>query len=113
MNARITLDPRGQLAPDGPEAQKALEGRAGTYQLLSTTPVSGLVLVGGDTAHTVFRALRASGLVLVGEVAPGVPYGRLLDGRFAGLPTATKAGGFGADTVLADSLKFLQRWTGQ
>jgi uncharacterized protein YgbK (DUF1537 family) len=94
--------------------QRALRSLAGTVcELLSTTPVSGLVLVGGDTAQTVFRVLRASGLVLIGEVAPGVPYGRLLDGPFAGLPTATKAGGFGADTVLADCLKFLQRWTGQ
>jgi D-threonate/D-erythronate kinase len=82
-------------------------------QLLSTAPVSGLLIVGGDTAQTVLRALRASGLVLAGEVAPGVPYGRLLNGPFAGLPTATKAGGFGADTVLEECLTFLQRWSGQ
>jgi D-threonate/D-erythronate kinase len=82
-------------------------------ELLSMTPVSGLMLVGGETAQSVFRALRASGLVLVGEVAPGVPYGRLLNGPFAGLLTATKAGGFGADTVLEESLKFLQRVAGQ
>jgi D-threonate/D-erythronate kinase len=82
-------------------------------ELLSTTPVSGLMIVGGDTAQSVLRALRVSGLVLVGEVAPGVPYGRLLDGPYAGLPTATKAGGFGADTVLVDCLKFLERATRQ
>jgi D-threonate/D-erythronate kinase len=78
-------------------------------QVLCATPVSGLVIVGGDTAQTVFRALHASGLVLIGEVAPGVPYGRLLDGPFAGLPTATKAGGFGADTAVEECLQFLQR----
>jgi D-threonate/D-erythronate kinase len=82
-------------------------------QLLSTTPVSGLMIVGGDTAQAVLCALRASGLVLAGEVTPGVPYGRLLHGPFAGLPTATKAGGFGADTVLEECLKFLQSWSGQ
>jgi D-threonate/D-erythronate kinase len=82
-------------------------------ELLSSTPVSGLVIVGGATAQTVFRALRASGLALAGEVAPGIPYGRLMDGPFAGLPTATKAGGFGTDTALEDCLKFLQSWTGQ
>jgi D-threonate/D-erythronate kinase len=82
-------------------------------QLLSTTPVSGLMIVGGDTAQAVLCALHASGLVLAGEVAPGVPYGRLLHGPFAGLPTATKAGGFGADTVLEECLKFLQSGSGQ
>jgi uncharacterized protein YgbK (DUF1537 family) len=82
-------------------------------QLLSTTPVSGLMIVGGDTAQAVLCALHASGLVLAGEVTPGVPYGRLLHGPFAGLPTATKAGGFGADTVLEECLKFLQSWSGQ
>jgi uncharacterized protein YgbK (DUF1537 family) len=77
-------------------------------ELLSTMPVSGLVLVGGDTAQAILRALHASGLRLVGEVAPGLPYGRLLDGPLAGLPVATKAGGFGGDTALVDGLKFLQ-----
>jgi uncharacterized protein YgbK (DUF1537 family) len=85
----------------------------GVRELLSSTPVSGLVIVGGATAQTVFRALRASGLALAGEVAPGIPYGRLMGGPFAGLPTATKAGGFGTDTALEDCLRFLQSWTGQ
>jgi len=77
-------------------------------ELLSTTPVSGLMLVGGDTAQTILRALHASGLRLIGEVAPGVPYGRLLAGPWAGLPAATKAGGFGTDTALVEGLQFLQ-----
>jgi uncharacterized protein YgbK (DUF1537 family) len=81
--------------------------------LLSTTPVSGLVLVGGDTAQAVLRVLSASGLVLTGETATGMPHSRLLDGPFAGLPVVTKAGGFGSDTALEDCLKFLQRGPGQ
>jgi D-threonate/D-erythronate kinase len=82
-------------------------------ELLSTMPVSGLVLVGGDTAQAILRALHASGVMLVGEVTPGLPYGRLLDGPLAGLSVATKAGGFGADRALVDSLKFLQSRTMQ
>ncbi|HSF30096.1 MAG TPA: four-carbon acid sugar kinase family protein [Candidatus Tectomicrobia bacterium] len=82
-------------------------------ELLSVTPVSGLVIVGGETARTVFRGLHTSGLVLAGEVASGMPYGRLLDGPFAGLPVITKAGGFGADTTLVDGLQFLARWATQ
>ena len=85
----------------------------GVRELLSTTPVSGLMIVGGDTAQAVFRALRAAGLVLAGEVSPGVPYGRLLNGPFAGLLTATKAGGFGADTVIKECLTFLQQTAAQ
>jgi uncharacterized protein YgbK (DUF1537 family) len=59
------------------------------------------------------RALRASGLSLSGEIAAGVPYGRLVGGAFAGLPVATKAGGFGTDTALRDCLDFVQRWAAQ
>jgi uncharacterized protein YgbK (DUF1537 family) len=77
-------------------------------ELLSITPVSGLMIVGGDTAQAILRTLQASGLRLIGEVAPGVPYGRLLAGPWAGLPVATKAGGFGADTALVEGLRFLQ-----
>jgi uncharacterized protein YgbK (DUF1537 family) len=82
-------------------------------EILATTPVRGLAIVGGDTAQTVFRALHTSGLVLVGEITPGLPYGRLLDGPFAGLPTATKAGGFGTDTALQECLQFLHNWAPQ
>jgi len=104
-------DPRAAARSAGQRVLRTVADRV--RALLSTTPVSGLMIVGGDTAQTVFRALHASGLVLAGEVAPGVPYGRLLHGPFAGLPTATKAGGFGADTVLKECLKFLQSWSGQ
>lgn len=59
----------------------------------------GLVATGGDTARRVVEALQATHLDLVGEVAPGVPYGALQ------LPTrtlafATKAGGFGPPDTL-------------
>jgi D-threonate/D-erythronate kinase len=99
------------LRPAGPRVLRALAQHV--RELLSTTPVSGLVIVGGDTAQAVFGALRTSGLVLVGQVAAGMPYGRLMDGPFAGLPTITKAGGFGADTTLVDGLQFLPRWVPQ
>ena len=104
-------DPRAAARSAG---QRVLRTAADSVrQLLSTTPVGGLMIVGGDTAQTVFRALHASGMVLAGEVSPGVPYGRLLNGPFAGLLTATKAGGFGADTVLEECLKFLQHGSAQ
>ncbi|MBI3329558.1 MAG: four-carbon acid sugar kinase family protein [Nitrospinae bacterium] len=100
--------------PDGnptsrKEGQRLLRGLGSLVRaILSATPVSGLVIVGGDTAQAVLRALRASGLTLDGQVAAGIPYGRLLDGPFAGVPVVTKAGGFGEVTTLWHCLTFLR-----
>jgi uncharacterized protein YgbK (DUF1537 family) len=104
-------DIRPSSARAGPRVLRALAGIV--CEILATTPVSGLAIVGGDTAQAVFRALHTSGLVLAGEVSPGLPFGRLLDGPFAGLPTATKAGGFGTDTALHECLQFLHSWPPQ
>jgi uncharacterized protein YgbK (DUF1537 family) len=105
----------GDLRPSsgraGPRVLRALA--EAIREILATTPVSALAIVGGDTAQAVFRALHASGLVLAGEVTPGLPYGRLLDGPYAGLLTATKAGGFGADQTLHNCLEFLHRQAAQ
>jgi uncharacterized protein YgbK (DUF1537 family) len=109
--AILWTNPGDVRASSGRAGQQILRAVAGAVRaILSTTPVSGLAIVGGDTAQTVLRALRASGLALAGEIAPGLPYGRLLDGPFAGLPTATKAGGFGTDGALQECLQFLRGW---
>jgi D-threonate/D-erythronate kinase len=113
-SAILWSHPGDQRPASRPAGRRVLRSVAAiVHELLLTTPLSGLVVVGGDTAQAILRALHASGLVLIGEVAPGLPYGRLLDGPFAGLPTATKAGGFGADTALVECLKFLQSRTAQ
>jgi uncharacterized protein YgbK (DUF1537 family) len=110
----LWTNPGSRRAVSKSVGQRVLHAVAdGVRELLSTTPVSGLMIVGGDTAQAVFQALRASGLVLAGEVSPGVAYGRLLNGPFAGLLTATKAGGFGADTVIKECLRFLQQTAAQ
>jgi D-threonate/D-erythronate kinase len=71
----------------------------------------GIVLSGGDTAEVVARCLNAGGIRLEGEIVPGVPWGRFIGGAAAGLPVATKAGGFGADESLVDAVDFLNRRT--
>jgi D-threonate/D-erythronate kinase len=109
--AILWTNPGDVRASSGRAGQQVVRSVAGAVRaVLSTTPVSGLAIVGGDTADAVLRALQASGLVLAGEVTPGLPYGRLLDGPFAGLPTATKAGGFGTDSAIQECLQFLHRW---
>jgi uncharacterized protein YgbK (DUF1537 family) len=67
----------------------------------------GIVLSGGDTAEAVACYLNAGGIRLEGEIAPGVPWGRFIGGAAAGLPVATKAGGFGADESLVEAVDFL------
>jgi uncharacterized protein YgbK (DUF1537 family) len=68
----------------------------------------GLVLTGGDAAIAVSRALGAQALRLYGEVASGMPWGRLAGGHGAGLPVVTKAGGFGDPDALMTAIDFLR-----
>jgi uncharacterized protein YgbK (DUF1537 family) len=68
-----------------------------------------LVLCGGDIAVATCRALRADGVILGGEVQPGVPWGRLVGGELPNLPVVTKAGGFGTPDVFRAVIRFLRR----
>ncbi|MHB8889177.1 MAG: four-carbon acid sugar kinase family protein [Acidobacteriaceae bacterium] len=68
-----------------------------------------LVLTGGDTAALVLRALGAEYLDLCGEVAPGIPWGRVRGGLADGLRVVTKSGGFGGEKTLVDTVEFLRR----
>ena len=57
-----------------------------------------LVLTGGDTAVHVARSLGARGILLDGEIEPGVPLGTLIgDNPYR---VITKAGGFGTSETL-------------
>ncbi|WP_067972846.1 four-carbon acid sugar kinase family protein [Nocardiopsis trehalosi] len=62
--------------------------------------VAGLVVTGGDGARAVVDALGASGIVLLGEVAAGVPVGTLAGGPLRDTLIVTKAGGFGDPDAL-------------
>jgi uncharacterized protein YgbK (DUF1537 family) len=113
-HALLWTNPDNLAPPSWRLGRRVLRALAQSVRdLLLVTPVSGLALVGGETAGAVMRALQASGLTLAGEIQPGLPFGRLLDGPFAALPVATKAGGFGAETALLECLQFLHRWGSQ
>jgi D-threonate/D-erythronate kinase len=68
-----------------------------------------IVVIGGDTAFAVVRALQFPALEPIAEVVPGVPVTRIaaadlqnaIPGRGRDLILITKAGGFGEDDVLA------------
>ena len=81
-------------------------------RLLRSGPVSGLVLVGGDTAHSVLAGLGAGGVALYGELLPGVPIGRVVGGDADGVTLVTKAGGFGAEDALVEVIERLRALSG-
>ena len=62
--------------------------------------LSGFVVTGGDGARALTSVLNARGITLTGEVAPGIPIGRLTGGPRDGGAIVTKAGGFGSPTAL-------------
>ena len=85
--------------------QQALQSAAG--RLLETGGLGATILVGGDTALKVYEQCGARGIRVLGEVVPGIPWGRWIGGRLDGLPLVTKAGGFGDPDTLCDIAVFL------
>lgn len=75
--------------------------------LLAARQIGGLVLTGGEVALAACLALGSTTLWMQGEVEPGAVVGRLVDGRWPGLPVVTKAGGFGTDQALALAIERL------
>lgn len=66
-----------------------------------------LVLAGGDAALAVVRALEASSFVLLGEFAPGIPWGTVQGGAAHGCTVVTKSGSLGSSTALNEVLAAL------
>ncbi len=70
-----------------------------------------MILTGGDVAGAVCARLGADAIWLGGEVLPAIPWGHLAGGIRPGLPIVTKAGSFGDETAMVDSVKFLTQIT--
>ncbi len=65
--------------------------------------VKGLVLTGGTTAKMIVAQLPADAIEILEEIEPGIPLGHM-SGRDA-LLVVTKAGGFGGQGAILDSVK--------
>jgi uncharacterized protein YgbK (DUF1537 family) len=76
--------------------------------LVEAELVGGLLLTGGDTAAATLVALNAASLMLRGEIEPGIPWGVIGRGPFAGLPVVTKAGGFGDGEAIVAAVRHLR-----
>ena len=85
--------------------QQALQSATG--RLIDTAAPRAAILVGGDTALKVYEQCGAQGIRILGDVEPGIPWGRWIGGRMDGLPLVTKAGGFGNPDTLCDIARFL------
>lgn len=69
------------------------------------------ILTGGDVAGAVCDRLDAEAIWLGGDVLPSIPWGTLAGGSRPGLPIVTKAGSFGAESAIAESVAFLVQMT--
>ena len=90
---------------DGGEAAAALAERV-TAWARHNTP-GAVVLTGGATARAVSHRLHATSLRILGEVAPGIPFGKIQDGVWHDVTVVTKAGGFGTPETLLDVVRAL------
>ncbi len=67
--------------------------------------IGGLILLGGDTAINICKALGVWGIILAGELEPYVPEGMLMLEEERFIRVATKAGGFGKEDTLVNIIK--------
>ncbi len=93
---------------EGQGASTAAELAAVVGEVMAMVPVAGLFLTGGDIARAVCRALGARALRALGEVQAGVPAGLLVGGPYDGVRVVTKAGGFGNEMAISQSIDCLQ-----
>jgi D-threonate/D-erythronate kinase len=68
-----------------------------------------LILTGGETAMSIIRLLQAEGIEIEDELLEGIMKGRLKGGRWNGLTTVTKAGGFGKDDAFKNIVEILKK----
>ncbi len=79
---------------------------AGVRAALERETFRALLITGGETAALVCRAIGATAITLEGEIVTGLPWGRLVGGRYEGMPVATKSGAFGDPDALVRVLRF-------
>lgn len=77
--------------------------------LLERKRYSGLFLSGGDISVEVCRRLGVSAISVYGEVELGIPAGRIIGGLYPGLRLVTKAGGFGTEAAILNSMTYIEK----
>jgi len=77
-------------------------------EIAGNAEISGMLIFGGDTALSICRRLGAKALRIMGEVEPLVPYGTFVGGRLNGMYVATKAGGFGSESIIPNTVRYFR-----
>jgi uncharacterized protein YgbK (DUF1537 family) len=75
--------------------------------LLEQVRVRGLILTGGDVAAAALKAVGARGILVTGEIEPGIPFGEIRSGIVNGVAVVTKAGAFGSNQALDHAIQKL------
>lgn len=71
--------------------------------------IYGILLTGGDTAIKTARTLKISGTIIHDEIQPGIPYGQFIGERYKNIIVVTKAGGFGTEDAIFQTLTFFKK----
>lgn len=77
-----------------------------TAEIISRHGIERLFLTGGDTAKKVCDSMGIVEFELIEEIEIGIPVGKLVHDKE--ILAITKAGGFGSENSIIDSLKFLK-----
>lgn len=104
-SATLTTCETPVAALPGHEIANALASLATDPRLLER--YDAMILTGGDVAAAVCSKLEAEAIWLGGEALPAIPWGTLHGGLRPGLPIVTKAGSFGDDRAMIESVAFL------
>jgi D-threonate/D-erythronate kinase len=76
--------------------------------ILNEVSLSGMMILGGETAVNVCKNLGAYAIEIKGEVEPLVPLGLLVGGTCGRMPVVTKAGGFGSEDIILKAIEFIK-----
>lgn len=80
-----------------------------TGEIIQKAEISGLFLTGGDTAIEVVHTLGASGCRIQRELFTGIVESTLVGGKYSGLDIVTKAGAFGNEDAMYQSIQELKK----
>ena len=70
--------------------------------------IAGLILSGGDVARATCEALGVTGIRILRELQPGIVVGEITGAVKEGMRVVTKAGGFGGDDAIVDTIRYLK-----